>query len=292
MIETHDRAVNALLDVVAVEDVAPGLVRVVTWSDAYVVDARDAGCRCPDKQYNLTPDADCKHEHAAALATSDLPAPWDVTPSLDARPQPVATDGGTVAKSGEWTVRDRENDNERAFDSRAGAEDAIEDLESLGVDAELVPPGRSDGGTEPAVVEVEDPDAEPVPEEDMELPDRSVAEDPLNWVPGEFVDEIDGTQAINRKGFEVLSHFYDVDVHVDLEVPPEETDFEYCRVKATAVTAEGRECEAYGSAHVDRGDDPELLLEMADTRARKRALSIATGVGAVAVAELRNEVER
>ena len=39
-------------------------------------------------------------------------------------------------------------------------------------------------------------------------------------------------------------------------------------------------------------DDPELLLEMADTRARKRALSIATGVGAVAVAELKNEVDR
>jgi len=123
-----------------------------------------------------------------------------------------------------------------------------------------------------------------------QLDERSVAEDPLNWVPGSFVDEIDGTQAINRKGFEVLSHFYDVDVHTELQVPPEETDHEYCRVKATAVTADGRECEAFGSAHVDRDDDSVLLLEMAGTRARKRALSIATGVGAVAVSELKNEV--
>lgn len=59
----------------------------------------------------------------------------------------------------------------------------------------------------------------------------------------------------------------------------------------TATTADGRTCEAYGSAHVDRGDDHELLLELADTRARKRALSIATGVGAVAVAELRAEAQ-
>ena len=47
-----------------------------------------------------------------------------------------------------------------------------------------------------------------------------------------------------------------------------------------------------GSAHVDWGDDSVLLLELADTRARKRALSIATGVGAVAVEELKNEFDR
>jgi len=53
----------------------------------------------------------------------------------------------------------------------------------------------------------------------------------------------------------------------------------------------GRQVEAFGSAHVDRGDDHFLLLEMADTRARKRALSIITGAGAVAVDELQNEPE-
>jgi hypothetical protein len=213
-----------------------------------------------------------------------------------------------------WTVRDTGNGNERDFDNRADAESAVEDLKSLGADVELVPPGNdatTDGGesvpaevvdhqpdaeTEPDTVEVENADAEPVeptPEaDDPDLPDRSVGEDPLTWVPGEFVDEIDGSQAINRKGFEVLSHFYDISVSADLQTPPEDTGHEYCRVKATATTPDGRSCEAFGSAHVDRGDDPELLLEMADTRARKRALSIATGVGAVAVAELKNEVEQ
>lgn len=110
----------------------------------------------------------------------------------------------------------------------------------------------------------------------------------------EFVDEIDDSPAINRKGFEVLSHFYKIDVHADIHVPPEDTGFEFARVKATATRPDGRECEAFGTAHVDRGDgdDPTLLLEMAETRAKKRALSIATGVGACAVEELRNEVEQ
>jgi len=83
-----DRAEN-LTDVVAVERVAPGLVRVVSWGDAYMVDARDAGCNCPDKLYN---DAKvCKHEWAARAATSDLPTPFSVADSLDQR---AIADGG------------------------------------------------------------------------------------------------------------------------------------------------------------------------------------------------------
>lgn len=203
----------------------------------------------------------------------------------------------------EWTVRGEKPTGEtveQTAESRPEAEEMQANAEGVGLEnVEIVPPGETDGDqqTHPAediddvnVIEVDEvtpADADT----DGQLAERSVAEDPLNWVPGEFVDEIDGTQAINRKGFEVLSHFYDVDVQTELQVPPEETDHEYCRVKATAVTGDGRECEAFGSAHVDRGDDAVLLLEMAGTRARKRALSIATGVGAVAVAELKSEVE-
>jgi hypothetical protein len=190
-----------------------------------------------------------------------------------------------------WTVVDNDSGNERTFESRSDAENARDTVADLGGDPELIPPGEDD--TETATTEVVDPDpnaATPTADMAADLPDRSVADDPLTWMPGDFVDEIDGTPAVNRKGFEVLSHFYDISVHADLEAKPEDHDFEYCRVKAVATTPDGRECEAYGSAHVDRGDDPELLLEMAGTRARKRALSIATGVGAVAVAELKNEL--
>lgn len=120
-----------------------------------------------------------------------------------------------------------------------------------------------------------------------DLPERDVGTDPITWMPNDFVDRIDGSPAVNRKGFEVLAHFYEIDVEADLEVPPEDTGHEYCRVEAVATTPDGRVCEAYGSAHVERGDDKTLLLEMAGTRARKRALSIATGVGACAVEELK-----
>jgi hypothetical protein len=89
---SDDRAERALTDVVAVERMAPGMVKVVTWSDAYVVDTRDAGCNCPDKQYNLPPGERDKHEYAALLAMSDrYPAPGIVTDNLDKR---AVADGG------------------------------------------------------------------------------------------------------------------------------------------------------------------------------------------------------
>lgn len=77
-LQHDDRAVRALEDVVAVDKLAPGMVRVTTWSDSYVVDARDAGCACPDKEFNDAPR--CKHEQAAIIATSDnYPTPYTTT---------------------------------------------------------------------------------------------------------------------------------------------------------------------------------------------------------------------
>jgi len=191
-----------------------------------------------------------------------------------------------------FVVIDHDNDNEREAETRQQAEEMAETAREFGSDdVEIVTPDDAD--TEPDVIDVEPTTDPATPDADAghDLPERSVADDPLTWMPGDFVDEIDGTPAVNRKGFEVLSHFYDISVSAELQVAPDENEHEYARVKATAETADGRTCEAFGSAHVDRGDDETLLLEMADTRARKRALSIATGVGAVAVAELKNEVD-
>jgi len=200
----------------------------------------------------------------------------------------------------DWTLIDHARENRREFESRADAESVCADLRDLGIDdddLEIVPPTETDGSgvVEPEVVGSEETDAQPGETPDSRTPDtldnRSVADDPIAWMPGEFVDQIDGTEAINRKGFEVLAHFYGVSVTADLQTAPEETDHKYCRVKAVAETAEGRTVEAFGSAHVDRGDDPWLLVEMAGTRARKRAISVATGAGAVAVSELKNELD-
>lgn len=122
------------------------------------------------------------------------------------------------------------------------------------------------------------------------LPDRDLTDDPFEWMPGHYVDQIDGSPSINRQGYAVLSQFYDINVVSDVVVGPEDTDFTFCRCEATAYDAEGQEYRAHGSAHVDRGDDATLLLEMADTRATKRVLALATGVGAVAVEELKNSL--
>ena len=82
---TEDRAIRAIEDVVAVEDLGPGMARVVTWSDSYVVDMRDGGCNCADKKYNHAPM--CKHEASALIANSDdYPDPY-IRDSLDERNQ-------------------------------------------------------------------------------------------------------------------------------------------------------------------------------------------------------------
>lgn len=207
----------------------------------------------------------------------------------------------------DWKVSEIDGSRERNVETRAEAEEVAEDMRQLGMDVEIVTDDTdtaTDGGNPDMDVDVVDhaPDKTgeqaveetPAPDNhapEYDLPERNVSDDPLTWMPGEFVDTIDGSQAINRRGFEVLSHFYGVSTTSDVQVAPEETDHEYARVKATAETEDGRTVEAHGSAHLDRGDDAYLLLEMADTRARKRALSIATGVGAVAVEELKNEVD-
>jgi len=300
---TVDRIERAYSDVAAVEEVADGLMRVVSWSDEYYVDARGAGCDCPDKAHNLPDGVACKHEVAAMVATTDTPGPWDPKETLDTRDgeaRAVMTDGGRAHPEA-FEVVDHDNDNRRPAESKSDAEQMAETAREFGSEhVEILSPGASESDDAPETdggsAEVVEADAEPVDADELQrqaddLPDRDVGTDPLTWMPGEFIDEIDGSQAINRKGFEVLAHFYDVAVESDLQVAPEDTDHEYCRVKATA-EIDGRTVESYGSAHVDRGDDAVLLLEMADTRARKRALSIATGAGAVAVEELRNEVDR
>jgi len=136
--------------------------------------------------------------------------------------------------------------------------------------------------TEPEVVE-EHTDV------DQSLPDRELHNDPISWLQqgsNEFTANIKGTTVITKKGFRVLQHKYDISTGSDVIVGPEENGHEFCRVKAWAEMPDGRRAEAHASASVDRGDDSYLLVSMADTRAKSRALSDVTGVGAVAVEEM------
>ncbi|UBF23283.1 hypothetical protein M1M40_gp05 [Halorubrum tailed virus 29] len=203
----------------------------------------------------------------------------------------------------DWQVYDPENDNVRAFDARSDAEDARDDMADFGIDVEMYPPGETpaddaaaDGGTtgDPGTpaAKAADPSPEPQPDPVEQVPDDpNLTDDPFAWMPGDFVDSIDGTPTINRRGYAALGRKFGISApNITVHVGPEETDHAYCRVEATVVDDDGREYVNHGSASVDRGDDATLLLELATTRARKRALAGATGVGLIAVEELKNEL--
>jgi len=166
---------------------------------------------------------------------------------------------------------------------------AESDEESESVEAEIIdetePEPKTDGNGEVQ-------DAELV-QEQPDKPQRNLSDDPIQWIQdaGNFTYQKNGKTAINKKGLRVLQHWYDIDnPDSTVVVGPEDTDHTYCRVRAEAKMPDGRTAVAHGSAHVDRGDDSYLLVEMADTRAKSRVLLDITGMGAVAVSELQNEL--
>lgn len=125
---------------------------------------------------------------------------------------------------------------------------------------------------------------------DNEVPDeKNVEQDPVDWLPSHFIDQIQGVPTVNRKGYAVLCEQYGVSVTAEPVTLPSDTDFEYAEFRATATTEDGQEYSGFGSAHVERqdGDDAHLLAELAETRALKRAAAWATGVGVTAIEELK-----
>lgn len=186
----------------------------------------------------------------------------------------------------EFVIRD-DNGTERTFEERAAAEEAKKDLEELGADVELEAIGTD---TTEVVEEPDTTETEPV----ESLPDQppSLDEDPISWAPEHFVDTIQGTPAINRKGYAVMAERFGISVVAEPVTLPSNTGFEYAEFRAIAETEDGTEYSGFGSAHVDRqdGDDEHLLGELAETRAMKRALAYATGLGMTAVEELQGEL--
>lgn len=186
-----------------------------------------------------------------------------------------------------FKVIDHDNDNSKTFDSRPEAEEKAEEMrEMFDVECE-VKRVEADGGTEVQTPTESQPvDVDGLPD------DPKIDQDPLDYMPGHFVDDIQGTPAINRKGYAVLAAHYNIGVKAEPVVRASETEFEYAEFTAVATTEEGVEYSGFGSAHVDRmdGDDKYLLNELAETRACKRALALATGVGVVSAEEMRGSL--
>lgn len=86
-----DRALRAYTDVLAVEhDPDAGMMRVVTLSEVYYVDTREARHQCPDREYHDPPEGLCKHLVAAQVTRDrrDAPTGWLVSDDLDERTDP------------------------------------------------------------------------------------------------------------------------------------------------------------------------------------------------------------
>lgn len=188
-----------------------------------------------------------------------------------------------------------ENGNSRTVSSRAEAEDVKSDMEGLGMTCEIesVDEPETDGGeVEAEVVDMTQDEHEPTTDDIDAVAEKDISTDPLNVMPGHFVDSIQGVPTINRKGYAVLAEHYGISVVAEPVTLPGETDFEYAEFKATATTKDGTEYSGFGSAHIERqdGDDPHLLAELAETRAMKRATAWATGVGMTAQSEMENSL--
>jgi hypothetical protein len=196
-----------------------------------------------------------------------------------------------------FIVRD-DNGSEQEFDTRSEAKDQKGKLEALGANVELISRNGSEAedneeSEDTQTTEVVETDTDVDTDTHTDIPDSpDVDDDPVNWMPDHFVDTIQGVPTVNRKGYAVIASQYNVEVKAEPVTLASKTDFEYAEFRAVAVTEDGREYSGFGSAHVDRqdGDDPYLLNELAETRALKRAVSWATGVGMTAIEELRSNL--
>jgi len=209
-----------------------------------------------------------------------------------------------------FSVVDHSNDNARPFDSRAEAEDKAKGIKQMVSDPSAIEvvKGSYDDYSEYEASDESDPETEEVEPEVIDhstdggqaqtvdtetIPQNpDVTEDPVDWMPQHFVDKIQGVPTVNRKGYAVIASAYNVGVKAEPVVRASETEFEYAEFKAVAVTDDGTEYSGFGSAHIDRmdGDDEFLLNELAETRAMKRAVAWATGVGMTAMEEMKGEL--
>lgn len=187
------------------------------------------------------------------------------------------------------TVTIETDDQTREFEAKNDDFQTLKDLlEDQNVDytvRENGTDGSQGDSPKPEVVDTQSQETQPEPTQ-ANTPDLD--QDPIEFLKQgneELVTNIKGTTVIKKKGFRLLQHHFNISTWSEVIVGPEETDYEFCRVKAIAEKPDGTQAEAHASASLARGDDEGLLVSMADTRAKSRALSDVTGSGAIAMAE-------
>ena len=222
-----------------------------------------------------------------------------------------------------WIVKDLNKGTTREVDSRSKAEEKKSNLEALGAEIEIIPPSEdvepevvdqtdetvADGGSMETQAVAESHD-QPTPEELENDPDiitsvedleqteeaidqlgESLGTDPLSILPSHMVDTIQGQPAVNKRGYAMIAERYGIEVSATIEQFPWDNDEGRCVARATAVTEDGREYSGWATAAAEDGDMADQIIELAETRALKRAVSWASGVGIVSYQEMVGELE-
>lgn len=152
------------------------------------------------------------------------------------------------------------------------------------VDTMNSPEPTDPGGPEPEVVPPEDADA-------LDELGESLGTDPLSILPGHMIDSIQGQPAVNKRGYAMIAERYGIETSADVVTFPWENEEGRCVAKATAVTDDGKEYSGWATACAEDGDMADQLIELAETRALKRSVSWASGVGIVSYQELSEELQ-
>ena len=206
-----------------------------------------------------------------------------------------------------YTVLDHGNKNTRSFDSRKEADDKAKGVKSMVNDSTQIEvvkgefkeyadyeAAKTDGGIQEDTTE-----AQPIPTDNTDTVEtteaidklgESLEDDPLNILPGHMQDDIQGTPAINKRGYAMIAERYGIEVTTSIESYPWDNDEGRCVAKAVAITEDGQRYTGHATACKSDGDMPEQIVELADTRAMKRAVSWASGLGIVAYEELKNSL--
>ena len=217
-----------------------------------------------------------------------------------------------------WIVRDTNRDKEWEVGSRSEAEEKKSTAVELGAtpeNIEIVPPQEdiepevvdhataADGGAEvveeqPTPEEMEaDPDIITSPEDleqDAEAIDQlgeSLGTDPLSILPSHMVDTIQGQPAVNKRGYAMIAERYNIGVSARIVEFPWENEEGRCVAHATAETEDDRRYSGWATASTEDGDMEAQIIEVAETRALKRAVSWASGVGIVSYVEMTDQLE-
>jgi hypothetical protein len=197
------------------------------------------------------------------------------------------------------SIIDKSRENAKSFESKAKAQAKASELKEMVDDPESISvvqgsftsyaeyKGRADGGTVD-VVEHTDTKDEQAQTQDVAVTDE-LRDNPIAWLESintDFVNTVQGTQAISKQGFRYIQHEFEITTKSEVVTM---TDDPFgCVVWAKAELPNGRSAEAHGEGYIneERVDDNEFV-RYADTRAKSRALSDLTSAGALAVEELK-----